>query len=563
MTKTIRALLALTLLLAGSALPSLAQGVQTGSLAGTVQDQGAQPLPGVAVTVTSPALQGSRTTVTDGNGVYSLAGLPPGLYAVRFELSGMRTVDATQRVDLGQMARVGAVLKVAVVESVQVTAAAPSIVTSTQGGANMRADDINKLASIRTVWGIAELAPNVTDNTPNAGQLAIAGGFAYSNQFLINGVDVADNIFATPNSLFIEDALEEVQVLSSGVSAEFGRFGGGVVNAITKSGGNTFSGSGRLNFYSPSWTKETPFETAAGITRQKDVQNNYEGTFGGPLVKDRLWFFTAGRYQSASTPAPLPETAIPFTTENTNKRAEFKLTGTVSPNHTLQGSFTNNRTSAHQGPVAGVIDLASMVNRPRPEHAVGHVLPRRPARVHAGLAAGVGPALRHAQRRRHRDGHLQLALPHARRVARRPDRPLLQRAVPGLQRPGRSGQSPGHGLAELDAHVAGPRQPRPEGGLRELREPVRRRQFADSHRLRVPRRLCHGERPSRARRTGPRVAGVHARRDPARELAAAAWLEAGDHHQLGLRAGPLGRRAAAVARPRHAVRDGRQPRLCR
>jgi hypothetical protein len=251
-------------------------------------------------------------------------------------------------------------------ETVQVTASSPSIVTSTQGGANMRAEDINKLASIRTVWGIAELAPNVTDNTPNAGQLTMSGGFAYSNQFLINGVDVADNIFATPNNLFIEDALEEVQVLTSGVSSEFGRFGGGVVNAITKSGGNVFSGSGRLNFYSPSWTQETPFETAAGITRAKDVQNNYEGTFGGPVVKDRLWFFTAGRYQNASTPAPLPETAIPFTTENSNKRAEFKLTGTVSPNHTLQGSFTNNRTSAHQGPVAGVIDLASMVNRTNP-----------------------------------------------------------------------------------------------------------------------------------------------------------------------------------------------------
>jgi hypothetical protein len=366
MTKTSRTLLALTLVLAGSALPSPAQGVQTGSLTGTVLDQGAQPLPGVTVTLTSPALQGSRTTLTDGNGVYVAAGLPPGQYAVRFELSGTRTVDATQRVDLGHSARVDAILKLALAESVQVTAPAPSIVTSTQGGANLRADDVNKLASIRTVWGIAELAPDATDNTPNPGQLTIGGGFAYSNQFMINGVDVADNIFATANNLFIEDALQEVQVLSSGISAEFGRFGGGVVNAITRSGGNTFSGSGRLNFYSPSWTRETPFETAAGITRQKNVQNNYEGTFGGPLMKDRLWFFTAGRYQKASTPAPLPETAIPFTSENTNKRGELKLTGTMSPNHTLQGSFINNSTFAHQGPVSGVIDLASMVSRTTP-----------------------------------------------------------------------------------------------------------------------------------------------------------------------------------------------------
>ena len=168
-----------------------------------------------------------------------MAGLPPGVYAVRFELQGMRTTEASQRVDLGRTARVDVTLQVAIAESVQVTAtAAPAIITSTQGGANLRADDVAKLANIRTVWGIAELAPGLTDNTPNPNQLTIAGGFAYDNQFLINGVDVADNIFGTPNNLFIEDALQEVQVLTSGISAEFGRFGGGVVNAITKSGGN-------------------------------------------------------------------------------------------------------------------------------------------------------------------------------------------------------------------------------------------------------------------------------------------------------------------------------------
>ena len=296
----------------------------------------------------------------------TLAGLPPGVYAVRFDLSGMRTAEGSQRVDLGRTGRVDATMHVAITETVQVTATAPSLVTSTQGGANLRVEDVAKLANIRTVWGIAELAPGLTDNTPNANQLTIAGGFAFDNQFLINGVDVADNIFGTPNNLFVEDALQEVQVLTSGISAEFGRFGGGVVNAITKSGGNTFSGSTRLNFYSPSWTKETPFETAANVTRPKNVQQNYEWTIGGPVAKDRLWFFGAGRWESASTPAPLPETAIPFSTETSNKRAEVKLTGTVAPNHTVQGSFLNNSTSSHRAPVSGTIELAAMVNRQNP-----------------------------------------------------------------------------------------------------------------------------------------------------------------------------------------------------
>ena len=76
--------------------------------------------------------------------------------------------------------------------------------------------------------------------------MVINGAFAFDNVFMINGVDINDNLFAQPQNLFIEDAIEETQVLTSGISAEYGRFTGGVINAITKSGGNSFSGSGRV-----------------------------------------------------------------------------------------------------------------------------------------------------------------------------------------------------------------------------------------------------------------------------------------------------------------------------
>ena len=362
---------ALALLSCGvMALASLAsaQGVQTGTVTGTVRDQGNVPLPGVTITATSPSLQGSRSVATDSNGVYSLAGLPPGAYGLRFELPGMRDAQEAQRVDLGGVARLDVTLQLAIRESVEVKATAPSLIKSPSGGANVRADDIARLPSTRTVWGLTDLAPGLTDNTPNANQLTMAGGFAYDNQFLINGVDVADNIFGTPNNLFIEDALQEVQVLVSGISAEYGRFGGGVVNAITKTGGNEFSGSVRLNFYSPSWTKETPFETASNVTRQKDVQQNYEWTLGGPVAKDKLWFFAAGRWQDASTPTALPETGIPFSTETSNTRNEVKVTAAPSPNHSVQGSYLNNATKSRQAPVSGTIELGAMVNRKNPNN---------------------------------------------------------------------------------------------------------------------------------------------------------------------------------------------------
>jgi hypothetical protein len=358
----------LALVVAGTALLG-AQGVQTGTLTGTVTDQSDLVVPGVVVTATSPSLQGIRNTVTDANGVYSIPGLPPGQYTVRFELQGMRPVESMQRVDLGQAARLDATMQLAAVaEVVQVTAEQPSILTTVQGGINFRTEELDKQAVPRTLWGLAELAPGLTDNTPNASQITIAGGFAYDNQLMVNGVDIADNVFAQPNNLFIEDAIQEIQVLTSGISAEFGRFGGGVVNAITRSGGNAFDGTMRINFYSPSWTERTPFEVTNNTQRIKDIQQNYEATFGGPIVRDRLWFFSAGRFQDASNPAPLTDTGIPFSTETTNKRGELKFTGTVATNHTVQGSYLNNSTEATQVSTGGTMETSGVVTRQTPNN---------------------------------------------------------------------------------------------------------------------------------------------------------------------------------------------------
>ena len=127
-----------------------AQGVQTGTVTGTVRDQGELPLPGVTITATSPSLQGSRSAATDSNGVYSLAGLPPGTYTVRFELAGMRDAQAAQRVDLGGVARLDATLQLAIKESVEVKATRPSLTSAVSGGANLRSDDIARLATTRT-----------------------------------------------------------------------------------------------------------------------------------------------------------------------------------------------------------------------------------------------------------------------------------------------------------------------------------------------------------------------------------------------------------------------------
>src|SRR6185295_1931047 len=144
-----------------------------------------------------------------------------------------------------------------------------SILTTPVVGVNLKHDEVERLATRRDLEAIANLSPAVTESTaPNVRQLNINGSFAYDNLFMINGIDVNDNLFGSPQNVFIEDAIQETQVLTSGISAEYGRFSGGVINAVTKRGGNKFSGSFRTNLRNPGWVDMTRLERiAAGKAR--------------------------------------------------------------------------------------------------------------------------------------------------------------------------------------------------------------------------------------------------------------------------------------------------------
>ena len=353
-----------------------AQGVQTGTIRGMAKDSQDLAVPGVTVTATSPALQGPRTTVTDSQGLYVIRALPPGDYQVKFELNGFATLIRSTAVPLGLTIEQNVSMRAAgVSETVQVVGEAPAPIATAVVGLNLKREEIEALATPRTIEGIAQLSPGVSENAPNqgttggsVGQIVINGAFAFDNVFMINGVDINDNLFAQPQNLFIEDAIEETQVLTSGISAEFGRFSGGVVNAITRSGGNVFAGSGRVNFSNPAWTTETPFEVSRGTTHIDQTSRVYEGTFGGPLVRDRLWFFSSGRYGKGSNQVTLAQTGIGLTSVDLNKRGEIKITGTVAQGHTIQSGYLNSprmRTN-NSGLQSFIIDPHSEVDRGNP-----------------------------------------------------------------------------------------------------------------------------------------------------------------------------------------------------
>jgi len=305
-------------------------------------------LPGVLVTLSSPALQGVRTATTDENGVYLIRGLPAGEYTAKFELSGFTAADQHATVNVGSPTQVNATLGVGGQTEVVNVVANPveAVVTSTAATANFKYDEIQSLPSGRNPQAIATLAPGLTTNTPNAGQLTISGAFAYDNVFLMDGVDVNDNLFGTANTLYIEDAIEETQVLTSGISAEYGRFSGGVINVVTKSGGNQFSGTFRANLANDKWQDQSPYEVANNINKLDKLNPVYEGTFGGPILRDKLWFFSAGRYLSTENQTTLAGTGLPFVNTNEEKRGQIKGTLTVANNHTVQGTYTTVRRDA-------------------------------------------------------------------------------------------------------------------------------------------------------------------------------------------------------------------------
>ena len=349
-------------------LPMFGQGT-TGSLTGTVTS-GGNPLPGVSITISSPDLQGTRTAASGESGGFYFPALPPGNYEVKFELEGMQNVTKRVTVGLAQASRADMEMNVASVsEALTVTASAPAVVETTQVSSNFDVQAIRELPTGRDIKEITYLAPGVTEAAVND-QITISGAMSFDNLFLVNGVYIGENLRGQPHDLFIEDAVKETTVLTGGVSAEYGRFTGGVVSTLTKSGGNDFSGSLRDSTANPSWTDKTDY--ANQVDPLDEMNDTYEVTFGGRVIQDRLWFFTAGRWEDRETRLQLRLTDIPYIETREDRRWEGKLTGQITPRHNLVVSYLKSDNYRDNIVTFGpVVDLRSLTFRDEPKTLFG------------------------------------------------------------------------------------------------------------------------------------------------------------------------------------------------
>ena len=304
-----------------------AQGIVTGSISGTVYDPQKAVVPGAKVTAVQSETGSIFTTKTTGEGYFLIANLPIGTYTLTIEAAKFTSLKvANVDVNSGQNHNVGSqVLNIGVsTESITVEASAPLIeTTSAQIGGSFDTQTISQLPNAGAGFdNLALYVPGVANNgatnfsNTNGAAIANNGLRGRSNNFQIDGQANNDNSVAGP-SVFISnpDVLGEVQIVSNNFGAEYGRNTGTIVNYVTKSGTNAFHGTG-FEYYTGNWSfsKQNgqknpllgfcPSGVAAGTPTPfssscltpvipRFVENRFGGTFGGPVIKDRLWFFAS------------------------------------------------------------------------------------------------------------------------------------------------------------------------------------------------------------------------------------------------------------------------------
>jgi hypothetical protein len=332
--------------------------LSTAQLSGRVADESGAVLPGATITVTQTDTGYMRSDVTDGNGSYVLTNLPLGPYRFEVALQGFRTYVQTGIVlQVGASPVLNAVLAVgALEESVTVTGAAPLVDVQSAGISDVvqneeilalplngrNAVELVMIAGAAVQTGQASLR-----GIPGGLSVSVAGGQSYGVAYLLDGAmhnNPQDNL----NMPFpFPDALQEFSVATSGLNAQHGMHSGAAVNAVTKSGTNRFTGNAFEFLRDRRFNATDPFAQRGPDGRRVDdglQRNQFGGTFGGPIVPNRLFFFgayqgTTVRQQPASNIAWVPTAAM----------LAGDFTDFASPacnggrQITLRGGFQNNR----------------------------------------------------------------------------------------------------------------------------------------------------------------------------------------------------------------------------
>jgi outer membrane receptor protein involved in Fe transport len=295
------ALLALCLALFAS--NALAQTITTGSIEGTVIDQNGAAVPGVTVNVTSPNLIQPQSAISNDEGSYHILNLPPGRYTVTVEAAnGFAMFEATNvEINLGKTSAVTVKLELEQVGArldITDTSGAAVDVVSNATGTNVSTEQFSNFPTQRTVQSLYTIAPTVArsglrDLSGRDRDPSVAGSSGPENSYILDGVNVTDPAFGGSGANLPFEFVQEVEIKTGGFGAEYGLSTGGIFNVITKSGGNEFTGDAFAYFTTKGLVRETRNFPFTGTAPNGFSEIDAGVDIGGPIMKDKLWFFGA------------------------------------------------------------------------------------------------------------------------------------------------------------------------------------------------------------------------------------------------------------------------------
>jgi|HubBroStandDraft_6_1064221.scaffolds.fasta_scaffold11850_2 hypothetical protein len=317
----------------------------TAKIVGTVTDAQGAVMPGAKVTITNTATNVATETATDKSGFYQVLDLPIGTYRIAATHEGFRPLDmVTPPLEINQSFRANLKLEVGTAHeqvSVEAQSSGVETVNPTLGQSVTARPIVNLPLNGRNVLSLALLQPGVTEDNPddtsagslsaNGGNFSVGGGRSDSVTYLldggINNELLGNGIVYNPNP----DSVAEFRILTSNYTAEYGRNGAGVVSVVTKSGTNDFHGSAFEFLRNTDFDANSYFNNQAGLPRNNLKRNQFGGTFGGAIIKSRLFFFTSYQGQRQIETDVEPEQTT-FTPGELNGDFSQAVNGGPDPN---------------------------------------------------------------------------------------------------------------------------------------------------------------------------------------------------------------------------------------
>jgi len=337
-----------------------AQSVLEGKITGTITDDKGEPLPGVAVELKGPSIMGKRSAVTSARGVYVFLNVPPGIFTLTATMPGFKMfIREDLNLGAGKVLEVSPSLQMgAIEESVTVVGASPIVdVKTSTVDSRLEKELIAKLPTSRDAfYDLSLTTPGMFDHGSSGGWLpspTAYSGSSNENVFLVNGVNATNPRGSSFGTLVHVNynAVEEVRVVALGSKSEYGSFSGAAIDVLTKSGSNAFHGNAAYYFEPVKWrTSNAPSSTDTYGTPWLYVdpsvilyggapKHDYElnATIGGPIVKDRVWFFGAFDYLNSASTRPRWD----LVSHSWGRYADIKVSAEPFKNHRAWVSYHN------------------------------------------------------------------------------------------------------------------------------------------------------------------------------------------------------------------------------